>query len=73
MYRSINCGQIGDTVRDIKLEELRLGPIKAQDLLRLTKDATYIAVGLGILTFQKAQVCRREAMAKLQDQIAKQF
>ena len=65
--------RIGDTVRDNKLDELRLGPIKAQDLLRITKDATYIAVGLGILTFQKAQVCRREAMSKLQDQIAKQF
>jgi hypothetical protein len=60
-------------MRDINLDDLRLGPIKAQSLLRLTKDATYIAVGLGILTFQKAQVCRREAMSKLQDQIAKQF
>ena len=60
-------------MRDIKLDELRLGPIKVQDLLRLSKDATYIAFGIGILTFQKAQVCRRETLAKLQDQIAKQF
>ena len=60
-------------MRDINLDELRLGPINAQDLLRFTKDATYIAVGLGILTFQKAQVCRRETMSKLQDKIAKQF
>jgi hypothetical protein len=65
--------RIGDSMRDINLNDLKLGPVKAQDVLAFAKDATYIAVGFGILTFQKAQVCRREAMSKLQDQIAKQF
>lgn len=59
-------------MKNFNVKELQLGPIKFQDVLRLTQDATYIAVGLGILTFQKAQVCRREAVSKLQDQFSRQ-
>jgi hypothetical protein len=33
----------------------------AQRTVDLAKDATYISVGLGLLTFQRAQVQRREA------------
>jgi len=60
-------------MRNINLNDIKLGPVKATDVLAFAKDATYIAVGFGILTFQKTQVCRREAMTKFKDQIAKQF
>jgi hypothetical protein len=32
----------------------------AQRAVELAKDATYVSVGLGLLTFQRAQVQRRE-------------
>jgi hypothetical protein len=35
----------------------------------LAQDAAYITVGLGVLAFQKAQVARREARARVETQV----
>jgi hypothetical protein len=40
------------------------------DVNKTLKDAAYIALGFGVLGFQKAQVRRRE-MAKLVDELVK--
>ncbi len=41
----------------------------AQDLAKVAQDAAYVAVGLGVLGFQRAQVRRRE----IEKQFEKQF
>lgn len=41
----------------------------AQDLSRVAQDAAYVAVGLGVVGFQKAQVARRELMEQLDRQL----
>ncbi len=38
----------------------RASEVAARRTLDLAKDATYVSVGLGLLTFQRAQVRRRE-------------
>jgi hypothetical protein len=38
------------------------------DLAKAVKEAAYVAVGLGVLGFQRAQVRRRELASQLQDQ-----
>jgi hypothetical protein len=40
----------------------------AQDLSRVAQDAAYVAVGLGVVGFQKAQVARRDLMQQLERQ-----
>src|SRR5579875_1483095 len=40
----------------------------AQDLSRVAQDAAYVAVGLGVVGFQKAQVARRDHMQQLERQ-----
>lgn len=40
----------------------------AQDLSRVAQDAAYVAVGLGVVGFQRAQVARRELMEQLERQ-----
>lgn len=37
----------------------------AEDLARVGKDAAYVAIGLGVVGFQRAQVARREIMSQL--------
>jgi hypothetical protein len=37
----------------------------AEDLARVGRDAGYVAIGLGVVGFQKAQVARRDLMAQL--------
>ncbi|HEY1633727.1 MAG TPA: hypothetical protein VGF64_03135 [Acidimicrobiales bacterium] len=37
-------------------------------LAKLAKDAAYVAVGFGVLGFQRAQVRRREVLKRLDDQ-----
>ncbi len=37
----------------------------AEDLARVGKDAAYVAIGLGVVGFQRAQVARRELMSQL--------
>jgi hypothetical protein len=39
----------------------------AQRAVDLAKDATYVGIGLGLLTFQRAQVQRREAERALRN------
>lgn len=45
----------------------------AQDLTKVGKDAAYVAIGLGVLGFQKAQVRRRELLAQLERQPGSPF
>lgn len=40
------------------------------DVTRTLRDATYIAVGLGVISFQRAQVRRQELRSQLADQKA---
>jgi hypothetical protein len=40
----------------------RLGTSLGRRAVGLAKDVTYVSVGLGILTYQRAQVRRREMM-----------
>ncbi len=39
----------------------------AKDVTSLAKDATYVAIGLGVITYQKAQVQRQELVKRLND------
>ena len=39
----------------------------AGDLTKIAQDAAYVAIGLGVLGFQKAQVRRRELRSQLED------
>lgn len=41
----------------------------ATDVRKLAQDAAYVTVGVGVLTFQRAQVARREARARLESQL----
>lgn len=41
-----------------------------KDLTKLAEDAAYVAVGLGVLGFQRAQVRRREMGKRLEKQLA---
>ncbi|MBI2168762.1 MAG: hypothetical protein HYU28_04565 [Actinobacteria bacterium] len=41
----------------------------ATDVRKLAQDAAYVAVGVGVLAVQRAQVARREARARLEAQI----
>lgn len=41
----------------------------ATNLRRLIQDTAYVTVGLGVLAFQKAQVRRREARARLEHRV----
>lgn len=38
----------------------------AQDLSRVAQDAAYVAIGLGVVGFQRAQVARRELMQQIE-------
>jgi hypothetical protein len=40
----------------------------AQDLSRVAQDAAYVAIGIGVVGFQKAQVARRELIEQLERQ-----
>ncbi|MHB8243868.1 MAG: hypothetical protein ACYDGN_00750 [Acidimicrobiales bacterium] len=40
----------------------------AQDLSRIAQDAAYVAVGLGVVGLQKAQVTRRELVGQIERQ-----
>ncbi len=40
----------------------------AEDLSRVAQDAAYVAVGLGVVAFQRAQVARHELMEQLEQQ-----
>lgn len=40
------------------------------DVTSTARDAAYVTVGAGVLTFQKAQVGRRRARARLDDRLA---
>jgi len=42
----------------------------AQDLTRVAQDAAYVAIGLGVVGFQKAQVARRELIEQIERQRA---
>ncbi|MHB1986828.1 MAG: hypothetical protein ACYCSF_02400 [Acidimicrobiales bacterium] len=42
----------------------------AQDLTRVAQDAAYVAVGLGVVGFQKTQVARRELVEQIEKQRA---
>jgi len=39
----------------------------AKRTVALAKDATYVSIGIGLLTFQRAQVQRREIERSLRD------
>lgn len=41
----------------------------ATDVRKLAQDAAYVTVGVGVLAFQRAQVARREARARLESQV----
>ena len=41
----------------------------ATDVRKLAQDAAYVAVGVGVLAFQRAQVARREARSRLESQV----
>ncbi|HLF99212.1 MAG TPA: hypothetical protein VI916_01985 [Acidimicrobiia bacterium] len=40
------------------------------DVRKLAQDAAYVTVGVGVIAFQRAQVARREARARLESQIS---
>jgi hypothetical protein len=40
----------------------------AQDLSRVAQDAAYVAIGLGVVGFNKAQVARRELIEQIEKQ-----
>ncbi|MGO9558431.1 MAG: hypothetical protein ACLPQS_14595 [Acidimicrobiales bacterium] len=40
----------------------------AQDLSRVAQDAAYVAIGLGVVGFNKAQVARRELLEQIEKQ-----
>lgn len=40
----------------------------AQDFTKVAQDAAYVAIGLGVIGFQKAQVARRELVEQLDRQ-----
>jgi hypothetical protein len=42
----------------------------AEDLARVGKDAAYVAIGLGVVGLQRAQVARRELSKQLEGQVA---
>ncbi len=39
-----------------------------QDIARIAQDAAYVAIGLGVIGFQKAQVARRELFEQIERQ-----
>lgn len=39
------------------------------DLRKLAQDGVYVAVGLGVLTFQRAQVARRDIRSRLESEV----
>jgi hypothetical protein len=42
-----------------------MADLKVENVTKLLKDALYLTVGLGVITFQKAQVQRRELQKRL--------
>ncbi|HEV8064134.1 MAG TPA: hypothetical protein VGP46_04845 [Acidimicrobiales bacterium] len=44
----------------------------ANDLTRIAQDAAYVAIGLGVISFQKAQVRRQELQKLIETQISSQ-
>lgn len=49
---------------EMKMPEIKIDEITA-DITKVAKDVVYVGVGLGILTFQKAQVQRQELQKRL--------
>lgn len=39
-----------------------------QDLAKIAQDAAYVAIGLGVMGFQKAQVARRDLLGQIERQ-----
>lgn len=42
----------------------------ATDVRKLVQDAAYVTVGVGVLAFQRAQVARREARARIESAVS---
>ncbi len=49
----------------------RQASAKAEPVIRFAKDAAYVTVGVGVLTFQKTQVRRREITTAVKDSMPK--
>ncbi len=47
--------------------KFRRASTKTEPLIRFAKDAAYVTVGVGVLTFQKTQVRRREITTAVKD------
>jgi ElaB/YqjD/DUF883 family membrane-anchored ribosome-binding protein len=46
-----------------------MAPTSPQDLTKLAKDAVYVTVGLGVISFQKMQLQRRDLEERVRGQV----
>ncbi len=51
--------------------KFRSASSKTEPVIRFAKDAAYVTVGVGVLTFQKTQVRRREITTAVKDSMPK--
>ncbi|MEO5975400.1 MAG: hypothetical protein ABIQ38_09410 [Ilumatobacteraceae bacterium] len=51
--------------------KFRQASAKTEPVIRFAKDAAYVTVGVGVLTFQKTQVRRREITTAVKDSMPK--
>jgi len=51
--------------------KFRLPTLNAEPVIQFAKDAAYVTIGVGVLTFQKTQVRRREIMSAVKDSMPK--
>ncbi|MFA5774121.1 MAG: hypothetical protein WC864_01935 [Ilumatobacteraceae bacterium] len=51
--------------------KFRLNEINAEPVIQFVKDAAYVTIGVGVLTFQKSQVRRREITTAVKEAMPK--
>ncbi len=51
--------------------KFRLNEINTEPVIQFAKDAAYVTIGVGVLTFQKSQVRRREITTAVKDALPK--
>jgi hypothetical protein len=51
--------------------KFRLPTINTEPVIQFAKDAAYVTIGVGVLTFQKTQVRRREITTAVKDSMPK--
>jgi hypothetical protein len=65
--RKLDLGKLDLGKLDLSLPNIDLPGVDVDQLTSAVRDAAYIAVGFGVLTFQQAQVRRRELVSSISE------